>query len=237
MKAQGTSQPGRKIGYFYKLGLAAIATGIIIAVSSDRPGGILFAGLMKLLTLFGAPEDRDFLPPSEPEAGEDILQMLGMMTIACGAGIFSLRLLSEVLGFTGKLGWAARQRGTIKLGLGAAALGFLFYVSGALPALLLYEFFLYNYGAAGIMSTLNTVENVGSAIFYCGLALLILQRLEWLNALLGSWISRLGLGLIVIGTIGAVVGWGVPFIIAAVVGIVTLMVGVRRFLAAYRANP
>ena len=228
MKAQRTGKLSTTTGYFYRLGLALVATGVIIAFSGGLLGRTLFAGLMQLLPLLGAPEDRDFLPPSEPEAGVEIIQMVGLLTIACGGSIFSLRLLGEFLGLTGRLGWAAKLRGTTKLVLGTTALGFLIYVSGAVPELLLYEIFLFDYGDAGALSALSTVVSVGSVLFTFGLALLVLQRLGWFSVLLGPWTSRLGLGLIVIGAGGMLLELGNAFALVVLVGIATMTIGFVR---------
>lgn len=223
------------MGLSYKIGFAVMATGVIIMVSSGVFGGILFEALMQLLTLLGAPAEREFLPPSEPEAGEQMLQLLGSQVITCGVCIVIIRLLLGLLGLASRPGWTSKLGWANKLGLGAAALGLLIGIAGATPELLLYEFFRYGYGQQGTMATLETIIGVGNVMLWIGVALLILGKP--VRALFGSWVNWLGLGLVAIGITGAVVGWGAPFIIAAVVGAITLLVGVWRLLAAYGANP
>ncbi|MCY4436318.1 MAG: hypothetical protein OXE05_03175 [Chloroflexi bacterium] len=224
-----------KMGLVYKIGFAVMVTGVIIMFSGGIFGGILFAALMQLLTLLGAPAEREFLPPNEPEAGEQMLLLLGALVFVCGACIVSIRLLLGLLGLASKPGWISKLGWVAKLGLGTAALGLLISIFGATPEFLLYEFFRYNYGQWGTMATLETIIVVGNVILWSGLALLVLGKP--FRALLGSWVNWLGLGLIVIGIIGAEMGWGAPFIIAAVIGTVTLIVGVWRLLIAYTANP
>ena len=242
MKTWKTNAPWRTQGALtfrleltYKIGLAVMVTGVIIMVSGGILGGIFFEALMKILTLLGAPEEREFLPPSEPEAGEQMLQLLGGLVFACGTCVISMRLLLAMLGVASKPGWTSKLGWIAKLGLGVAALGLLISIFAATPELLLYEVFHYNYGQPGTMATLETIFGVGNVMLWSGLALLIFGKP--FQALLGSWVNRLGLGLIVIGIIGAVVGWGTPFIIAGVVGAVTLIVGVARLLAVNRAKP
>ncbi len=217
------------MGLTYKIGFAVMVTGVIIMVSGGILGGIFFEALMQLLTLLGAPEEREFLPPDEPEAGEQMLLLLGALVFVCGACIVSIRLLLGLLGLAGKPGWISKLGWVAKLGLGTAALGLLISIFGATPEYLLYEFFRYNYGQWGTMATLETIIGVGNVMLWSGLALLVLGKP--IRTLLGSWVNWLGLGLIVIGTIGAAMGWGAPFIIAAVVGAVTLIVGACRNLA------
>lgn len=218
------------MGLVYKIGFAVMVTGVIIMVTSGNFGLIVFAALMQLLTLLGAPAEREFLPPSEPEAGEQMLQLLGNLVFTCGACIVSIRLLLGLLGLAGKPGWTGKLEWVAKLGLGAAALGLLISVFGAVPELLLYEIFRYRYGQPGTMATLETIMDAGNVMLWSGVVLLILGKP--IRTLFSFWVNWLGLGLIVFGTIGAVVGWGVPFTIAAVIGAVTLLVGVWRLLAA-----
>ena len=238
----------------YKLGLGIIVAGLIIVLSAGALGGMFYEGLMQLLTLAGAPAERDFLPPSQPENGELILQMLGSLVLLCGACIISARLLLGLLGYlaagllqlvgkpnmAAKLGWAAAPGwfGNLvwiaKLGLAAAAIGFLVFVFTAVPELLLYEIFLYEYGTPGVMATLGTLYKVGLGMFWTGLALLILGKP--IQALLSYWLNALGLGLTLIGAIGALLGLGTPFIIAGVIGGAMLVVGAWRFLTARNAD-
>ncbi len=223
------------MGLSYKIGFAVMATGVIIMVSSGVFGGILFEALMQLLTLLGAPAQREFLPPSEPEAGDQILQLVGGLVTTCGTCTVSIRLLLGLLGLASKPGWTNKLEWANRLGLGAAALGLLIFNFGAVPELLLYDLFRYEYGQPGMMATLGTITGVGNAMFWSGVVLLILGKP--IRALFSSWVNWLGLGMVVIGIIGVVVGWGAPFIIAGVIGAVTVIVGAWRLLAAYGANP
>ena len=90
MRMQGIDAPSavstaKGSGLGYKVGLAIMATGIILMASSWLLGGVVFEAMMQLLKLLGAPEEREFLPSNEPEAGSAILDFLGSMILVCGA--------------------------------------------------------------------------------------------------------------------------------------------------------
>ena len=151
----------RRSGLAYKVGLGVIATGVFMFASSWFLGGVVYAVVMAILDLLGAPENRQFLPPGEPEAGGQILQLHGGVLIACGTCIVGLRLLAELVGLGGNSKLISRLSGSEKLGLGVAAVGFLVGVSTGLSQLILYEIFLYEYETGATMSTLETVGAAG----------------------------------------------------------------------------
>ena len=244
MNTQGAGVSGTAsvniTGLAYKVGLGVIVAGFLIFASSGLLGGVVFAAVMDLLTLMGAPEDRQFLPPNEPEAGRQILQFFGGILLACGVCIISFRLVVELLGLAGKPGFTARLDRTDKLGLGVAAIGLLVSVSSGLTQDFLYEILLYEYGTGWVMSTLETVGYAGAAILLGGLAVLILGKPNRRRVVLGwtdrvgwgklghGWINKLGLGLIVLTLVGGTLmpGFADAFSIFAAAGIGILLVGI-----------
>ena len=197
MKTQGIGASGtasvKRVGLAYKVGLGVVMTGVAIVASSWLLGGVVFAAATALLNLLGAPESRQLLPPHEPEAGKQLLQFFGVVLFVCGACIFSLRLVGELLGLAGHSELISRLRGSEKLGSGAAAVGFLVGVSCGVSQVLLYEIFPYEYGTGALMSILETVGYAGGVIFLGGLAVLILGAPNRRRTLLG-WTDRMGWG-------------------------------------------
>ena len=212
--------------------------GIVIAASSWLLGGVTFSAISALLGLLGAPEDREFLPTYEPEAGGQLLQLFGGILFVCGGCIISLRLVVELFGMVGTSGLTARLKGFERLGLGAAAVGFLVGVSSGLTQVLLYEILLYEYGTGAVMFMLETLGYAGGVIFLGGLAVLILGAPNRHRALLGwtdrvgwgklgcGWINKLGLGLVVLAVVGGPLGFEDPATIVAAAGIAILVAGV-----------
>ena len=147
----------------YKIGAATAATGIFIWMSSGLLGGVVFASLTRLLSLLGAPEERWFFPPGEPQAGTEILNILGWWVIGCGVWIFGFRMLIDLLGLTtnpvlvGKLGTAG------KWCLGLIVVGLLIQISVELPGVLLEFLRFVEFGP------FETISTVGSLIVLCGL--------------------------------------------------------------------
>ena len=235
--ASGALASLRGSGLAYKVGLAVMATGGIFIASAPLLGGVVFYVSVKVLTLLGAPEDRGFFSPDVPDAGGKMLQFLGLIILAVGACIISLRLVIELLGLAGKPKLTGKLGTSDKLGLGATAIGFLVIVSGRLPLFILYEIFDRSYGSAGAMHTLKEVANGGGAIFFCGLAVLILGTPFRRQALLGwadkvgwgklgyGWVTKLALGLVVIGVIGSILDWGDVISIVAWIGVAITVVG------------
>ena len=243
----GAASATKQSGLAYKIGLGVIATGIVIAASSWLIGGVVFVALTALLTLLGAPEHREILPPSEPAAGGQLLQFFGVTLIVCGVYVISLRFVIELLGLADKTEFTGKLSRADKLGLGATAIGFLVGVSSGLSQGILNEIFLYEYGSARAVSILETVGYVGSAVLLCGLAVLLLggpsrQRvlLDWTNKVgwgkLGyAWINKLGLGLILVAIIGGTLGLEDPASIVVGAGLAILVVGlVPHLLAGWR---
>ena len=242
MKAQGTGAsgtvPARGAGLAYKVGLGVMVTGVAIFASSWLLGGIAFAAATALLKLLGAPEDRQILPPYEPEAGTQLLQLFGGILFLCGSCIVSFRLVVELLGLTGNSELTSRLKGAEKLGAGAAAIGVLVVASTGLPQVILYEVFLYDYGSGAAMSALQSAVSVGVVALFAGLAVLILGGPNRRRALLGwtdrvgwgklgsGWINKLGLGLIALALAGATLGFENPTAIIAAAGIGILIVGI-----------
>ncbi len=211
-----------------------MVAGAIIVMSSGLLEGVVFASVMKLLSLLGAPEDRHILPPSEPEVGSQILHFLGIMVIMCGVGMFCLRLVIELLGLAPKPALAGRLGPGGKLGLGMVAVGLLIQVSVEIPRTLLFDFFRF-----GEFGPFEPISTVGSLIVFCGLVTLILagiglvmafldwtSRVGWGKLGLG-WINQLGLGLVVLAIIGgSVFGLNYPVAIIAATGTGMILVGI-----------
>ena len=234
----------KRSGLAYKVGLGVILTGVVMFASSWLFGGVVFAAVMDLLTRLGAPEDRQFLSPEQPEAGRQILQLHGGALIASGSLIIGFRLVVELLGLTGNSGLTSKLKEVEKLGLGAAAAGFLVSVSSGLTQSLLYEILLYEYGTGLAMSTLEVTGATGAVVLLGGLAIFILGAPNRYRALLGwtdregwgklgcGWINQLGLGIIVLALVVGTLGFENPSAIIAAAGIGTLLAGiVPHFLA------
>ena len=170
-----------------------ILAGVVVFASSWLLGGVVFAAVMDLLALLDAPDDQQFLPADQPEAGGQILQHLGGTLIACGVCIATIRLVAELLGLAGRPGLTGKLDPADKLGLGAAGIGTLTIVSTGLSQNILYEVFLYDYGRGAAMVTLETVGRVGAVSLIGGLAVLILRRPRYRRVLLG-WADRVGWG-------------------------------------------
>ena len=209
-----------------------VAAGAIILMTSGLLGGVVFASLMKLLALIGAPEDRDFLPPDYPEAGPQILVHLGTLVIMCGVWIFSLRLVIELLGLAPKPALTGRLSPRGKQGLGVAAAGLLVILSAAVPGEIIYE----TSRSGEYPSVLTTIGTVGGLMVLCAVVILIPGLLEgvvgWTDRVgwgkLGcGWINKLGLGLIALAIlIGLIFGLGDPITIIAAAGIGIILVGI-----------
>lgn len=222
----------RRAGLAYKVGVGVIAAGIAITATSGLLGGVVFGLLMRILTLMGAPEDRDFLSPDFPEAGSQILVLLGTLVIMCGVWIFSLRLVIELLGLDPRPALTGRLSQRKKWGLGVAAAGLIVIVSAAVPGELIYE----TSRSGDYPSALTIIRTVGGLMVLGALFILIpgpfkrvvgwADRVGWGKMGCG-WINKLGIGLIVLGLFVALLGFvdGPPAIIAAA-GAGILLVGI-----------
>ena len=209
-----------------------VVVGAIILMTSGLLGGVVFASLMRLLSLMGAPEDRDFLPPDYPEAGSQILDHLGALVIMCGVWMFSLRLVIELLGFATKPALTGRLSPRGRLGLGVAAAGLLIGASAVLPESLIYEFSC----SGEPWLPFETIATLGGLIVLCGLFILIpgplkavqdwTNRVGWGKLGLGR-INQLGLGLIALAiVIGLFIGLSDPITIIVAAGIGIILVGI-----------
>ncbi len=230
----GVKAPDKGSGLAYKIGVAVMVAGAIIAMASGLLGGVVFASLMRLLSLLDAPEDRYFLPPSQPQAGSEILGFLGILVFLCGAWMFCLRLVIELLGLATKPALTGRLGTGGKLRLGIVAVGLLLGISADLPRTLLFEFI--GYEESGPFETISTV---GGFIVLCGLVMLIPSGVRLLKAFL-SWtnrvgwgklglgrINQLGLGLIALAIIiGSIFGLSDIITVIAAAGIGIILVGI-----------
>ena len=228
----------RAAGLTYKVGLGVMVVGIVIAASSLFLGGVIFSAISALLTLLGAPEDREFLPTDEPEAGGHLLQFFGVIIFVVGICIVGIRIVVELLGLAGKPEFTARLGRADRLGLGVATIGIVVGASVAITQLILYQIFLYEYGPGTAMFALAIVMYAGGLILLAGLAVLVLGRPGPRRVLLGwtdrvgwgkmgcGWINKLGLGLIALALLGGTLGFEDQTTLVAAAGIAILVVGI-----------
>ena len=235
MNTQGTRAPGtasdERNGLAYKVGVGVIAAGVVIAASSGLLGGAVFALLMRLLALMGAPEDRDFLPPDYSEAGSQVLVLLGTLVIMCGVWLFSLRLVIELLGLAPRPALTGKMSPRGRRGLGVAAAGLLVIVSAAVPGELIYE----TSRSGEYPMVLTIIGTVGGLMVLCALFILVpgplkavlgwTDRVGW-GKLRCGWLNKLGLGLIVLALVGMSLGFEDLLTIVATAGIAILLVGI-----------
>ncbi len=242
MSTQGTgvsvTTSAKRSGLAYKVGLGVIATGAVMFASSWILGGVVFAAIMDILALMGAPEDRQFLSHEDPEAGRQMLRLHGGVLVASGSFIVGLRLLVELLGLAGGSRFTSKLKGVDKLGLGVAATAWLLLIPIGLSQVVLYEIFLYDYGAGITMSTLQIAGAVSAIALLGGLAVVILGAPNRRSALLGwtdrmgwgklgyGWINQLGLGMIVLAMVLGALGLENPTGIIAAAGIGILLAGI-----------
>ena len=225
-----------------------IVAGIVVFVLSWPLGGVVFGAAMDLLSLLGAPEERQILSPDVPGAGGQILRLLGGAVVACGVCIVSVRLAVELVGLPGRPGMTANLAPADRLSLGAAVFGALAVVSTGLSHYILYEIFLYEFGRGAAMVSLETAARIGAAFLIVGLAVLILRRPRFLRALLGwadrvgwgrvgwGWLNRLGLGSIAVGLVSGMLTPGFPeaLFMIALAGVVVLAAGIVPHVLAGR---
>ena len=231
----GAKAPDEAAGLAYKIGAAVVVAGAIIVLTSGLLGEVVFASLMRLLSLLGAPEDRHFLPPSEPEAGSELLNFLGILVIMCGVWMFCLRLVIELLGLATKPALTGKLGPGRKLGLGVVAVGLLIGILAELPRTLLYEFSR----SGESWPPLETIATVGGLIVLCGLVILIPGGVMLLKAFL-RWTNRVGWGKLGLGRIndlglalialaiiiGSIFGLSDPITIIGAAGIGIILVGI-----------
>ena len=215
--------------------------GVAIAASTWLFGGVAFAAVTAILRLLGAPGELTLLPASDPGAESQILQLFGVMLLACGGCTVSLRLVAELLGLAGASQFTTRLKGIEKLGAGAGAGGFVAVVVTGHAQSLLNEVFLYEYGVGGVMAALEMAGYAAVSVLLGGLTSLTFGGAGRHRVLLGwgrlghGWINKLGLGLIVLALVGAMLGFedSNTIVAAAVIGILRVGI-VPHFLAGGR---
>ncbi len=195
----------------YKVALGDIAFGTLMIVLSPFVGGVFFRGLTQLFPLLGVPEDRQFLPASEPQTGTELLGVLGAYILAAGICIFCVRLVLELLGLAGEPKLTRRMRPPGKLALGTAAAGVVVTAAALFPETLFYLFFL-NY-TPGDLSIVDAIWQAGRLLLICSLITLFLNGRflngPWTDAvgwgrICWGWINRLSVALVVGGTISMI---------------------------------
>ena len=147
----------------YKIGVATTVAGILIWKSSGLLGGSVFASLLMLLSLLGAPEERWLFPPGEPQAGSEILDILGWWVIGCGAWIFGFKMLLDLLGLTARPALIGNLGTAGKWCAGLIVVGLLVQISVELPGVLFEWLHFVEF------RTFETISTVGSLIVLCGL--------------------------------------------------------------------
>ena len=239
-------------GLGYKVALADVAIGLLMLVFSPLVGGIFYWGLTGALNLFGAPEGRTFLPPSEPETGTELLLLLGLCVLVAGVCVFCVRLVLELLELAGRPTLTRRLRPQGKLALGVAAAGAVVFAGGAIPLFVLSFFFVeYEYSFAGATSMLDAISQAGRLLMVCSLITLFMwgrgtrgalfrwaDSLGWARVRCG-WINRLAVAMLLGGIVSATFFFMLPFDDVApgfaTVGIAALFLGiVPQFLAGRR---
>ena len=193
-------------GVAYKVALGDIAFGVFMIVCGLLVGGVFHRGLMQLFTLLGVPEDRQFLPASEPQTGTELLAILGFYILAAGICIFCVRLVLELLGLAGEPKLTRRMRPPGKLALGTAAAGLVVIAAALFPETIFALFFL-NY-TPGDLSIVNAIWQAGGLLLICSPISLFLNGRygRWTDAvgwgrIRWGWINRLSVALVVGGTI------------------------------------
>lgn len=254
MQLQGAGasggRPQKRGGLAYRVGFGVILLGLLVISLSWFLGGLTGAAVTTLLALLGAPEEREFLPPNQPSLGANLLQFYGVALLVSGVCILGLRLLGGLLGLAGKSEAAARLAWDYKLGFAATALGFSIVAVSWFCRALLYELFLYQYDAGGLMSALVTAAWGGGAILLAGAVFLAPRllarrrrrppgrtlRLGW-GALGHGWLTRLGFGLVGLGLAGTLLGLGDLPALILLAGIGILVAGVLLQLFAGGRRP
>ncbi len=226
-------------GVAYKVALGDIAVGVFMIVCSPFVGGVFFGGLTQLFPLLGVPEDRQFLPASEPQTGTELLGVLGAYILAAGICIFCVRLVLELLGLAGEPQLTRRMRPPGKLALGTAAAGVVVFAAGAFPGNLVSLLFIdYEPEVQGITSALDVISKAGGLLLVCSLITLLLWGRGIRGALFGwadavgwaklrcGWINRLSVAFVVGGTIGSVLFFGDVASVFTSTGVIVLVMGI-----------
>ncbi len=240
----------------YKVALGVAAVGVLMIVLSPFFGGLLYTrAITPLLDILGGPEEREFLPRSEPQTGAEILALLGGCNLVVGICMFCVRLVLELLGLAGEPGLTRRLGTPGKLALGTAAAGVVVFAAGAFPGMLVSLLLIdYESEVLGMASALDVISQAGRLLLLCALITLFLGGDDRRGALLRwtevvgwgkircGWINRLALALVLGGTISLIPFFWTPWMpfddvagVFARTGVVVLVLGVvPQFLAGGR---
>ncbi len=204
-------------GMAYKVALGVMAVGVLLIVWSPFVGESLYnQALVPLIELLGAPEERGFLPRTEPQTGIEILALFGFCNLVVGICMFGVRFVLELLKLAGEPALTRRMMPRGKLASGAAAAGVVVFAASALPDILISQLFVANESAVlGITSALDTISKAGLLLILCaGITLILRGRgirgrlFSWADtvgwARLGwGWINRLSVAMVAAGMLGA----------------------------------
>ncbi len=221
----------------YRVGLIVMAAGVLVILLGSVLGNLFFLALSGMLDLFGVPEERGLLSPSNHKAGTQLLSLLGSATLLCGAIIAGFRWLMEIPVFGGRsaiydrLGWLDR------VGVGVVLVGVAFLIIVTVGEFVLSEVSRDYYGSRLGTSMLSIVARIGSGLLLCGLLLLILggprrrrALLRWTNrkgwGKIGcGWINKLGIGLMGFGLLTLLLGLPESMGIIVVAGAIIILLG------------
>ena len=235
-------------GVAYKVALGVMAVGLFLVVWSPFVGSVFYQQVVTpLLDLLGAPADREFLHPLEPQEGELLMALIGGYNIAAGVVIFCVRLALELLGLAGEpvLTRHMRPRDKLFFGTGAAAVAIII-VSRA--SIIYLELLLENFRSfmPGFYRLLDLAWQTGLLLMVCSIFAALsrtagVPMLQWTDgALWGKmrwgWINRLALALIAGGLTGLIFGFMLPFDdvagMFAALGVTALALGIAPQIVA-----
>ena len=248
------SQPGAQLPRFpparatisgwrasHWVALTVIAAGLLMVVWSPFVGDRFYdQAVTPLIELLGAPEEREeSFHPQDPNAGTELLVLLGGCNLAVGLCMFCVLLVLELLGVAGAPALTGGMGPRGKLALGTAATGLVVFAVGALPGFLLGLLFVdHEYAVRGAVRILDVISQVGGLLMLCAAITLLLggsgPLLRWTEVVgWGSvrrgWVNRLALALIAGGLV-SMVGFLTPFGDVAgaffTVGVTVLVLGI-----------
>ena len=214
-----------------------MAAGVLVILLGSMLGNLFFLAFSEMIKLFGAPEGRGFLSPSNPGAGAQLLSLLGTATLLCGSIVVGLRWLMELPVFGrrsavyDRLGWLDR------VGVGAVLAGWTLLIIATVGEFVLREVLRDYYGLRLGTSTLSIVARIGGGLLLCGLLFLILggprrrRALLWWTNRKGwgkigfGWINKLGIGLIGFGLLALMLGLPEAIGIIVVAGAIIILLG------------
>ena len=202
----------------YWVALAVMAVGLLAMVWSPFAGGAFYdRAVTPFVELLGAPEERGFLNAQDPEAGTELMMLLGGCYFAVGVCMFCVLIVLELLGLGGAPALTGGMSPRGRLVLGTAAAGVVVFAIGDLPAFLLSLLFVdHEYAVWRAVRALDVVSQAGGLLMLCAAITHLLggdrlhgPLLRWTEVagwggVRRGWVNRLALALIAGGLIGMV---------------------------------